>query len=103
MKALRHCLLLLASLTLVNSLRANQSGFTDFIRTQGDQLVEGGRPFRFISFNIPNLHLVEDNVAFTEINPWRLPDRFEILDALSSVKQAGGTVVRSYMLSVVRT
>jgi len=48
---------------------------------KGDQLMEGGKPFRFISFNIPNLHLVEDNMAFTEENPWRLPDRFEIYDA----------------------
>jgi hypothetical protein len=72
------------------------------VRVRGDQLVEGDRPFRFISFNIPNLHLVEDNVAFTETNPWRLPDRFEITDALASVRLQGGTVVRTYVLSVVR-
>jgi mannan endo-1,4-beta-mannosidase len=75
----------------------------EFVTVRGDQLVEGGRPFRFLSFNIPNLHLVEDNVAFTEVNPWRWPDRFEINDALESVRQQGGTVVRTYVLSVVRT
>jgi mannan endo-1,4-beta-mannosidase len=74
-----------------------------FVTVQGDQLIEDGRPFRFISFNIPNLHLVEDNVAFAEANPWRWPDRFEITDALGSVRQQGGTVVRTYVLSVVRT
>lgn len=79
------------------------SEFQDFVRVRGDQLVEGGKPFRFISWNIPNLHLVEDNVAFTEQNPWRWPDRFEINDALQSVRQMGGTVVRTYVLSVVRT
>jgi hypothetical protein len=73
-----------------------------FIRVRGDQLMEGDRRFRFISFNIPNLHLVEDHVPFEGTNPWRLPDRFEITDALESVRQMGGTVVRTYVLSVVR-
>ena len=65
--------------------------------------MEGDKPYRFISFNIPNLHLVEDNMAFAEENPWRLPDRFEIFDALASVRQQGGQVVRTYVLSVVRS
>ncbi len=82
---------------------ASASGLRDFVQVQGDQLTEGGRPFRFISFNIPNLHLVEDNVAFDQANPWRLPDRVEITDALASVRQQGGTVVRTYVLSVMRT
>jgi hypothetical protein len=77
--------------------------FQDFVKVQGDQLMENGRPFRFISFNIPNLHLVEDNVAFAEENPWRLPNHFEIADALESVRQMGGTVVRTYVISVIRT
>jgi hypothetical protein len=75
----------------------------DFVRLKGDQLVEGGKGFRFISFNIPNLLLIEDNVGFFEQNPWRLPDQFEIEDALESVRQAGGTVVRTYVLTVLRT
>lgn len=81
---------------------AADSAFHDFVTVKGDQLMEGDRPFRFISFNIPNLHLVEDNMAFTEENPWRLPDEFEIFDALASVRQQGGQVVRTYVLSVVR-
>ena len=79
------------------------SALKQFVVVKGDQLMEGDRPFRFISFNIPNLHLVEDNVAFELANPWRWPDRFEITDALASVRQQGGTVVRTYVLSVVRT
>jgi hypothetical protein len=94
------CLFLLLSSALPIS--AAESVFRDFVTVQGDQLMEGGKPFRFISFNIPNLHLVEDNMAFTEENPWRLPDRFEIFDALASVRQQGGQVVRTYVLSVVR-
>ncbi len=39
-------------------------------------------------------------MAFDETNPWRLPDEFEIADALKSIKQQGGQVVRIYTLSV---
>lgn len=82
---------------------AADSVFNGFVTAKGDQLMDGDQPFRFVSFNIPNLHLVEDNVAFKVTNPWRLPNRFEITDALESVSQMGGTVVRSYVISVVRT
>jgi mannan endo-1,4-beta-mannosidase len=71
-----------------------------FITAEGDQLREGEAPFRFVSFNIPNLHYVEDDMAFEETNPWRFPDEFEISDALEAVRQQGGTVVRFYTLSV---
>lgn len=74
-----------------------------FVTVRGDQLFEGKRPFRFISFNIPNLHLVEDNVAFARENAWRWPDQFEISDALESIRQQGGLVTRTYVLSVQRT
>jgi len=75
----------------------------EFISASGDQLMEGAKPFRFISWNIPNLQLIEDNVPFQETNPWRLPNRFELTDALATVRQLGGTVVRTYVLSVQRT
>ncbi len=93
------------ALTLLLNLPASAASapFHDFVRVRGDQLVEDGKPFRFVSWNIPNLHLVEDNVTFAGDNPWRWPDRFEVTDALESVRQMGGTVVRSYVLSVIRT
>lgn len=82
-----------------------ESQFKDFVRVRGDQLVEEGRAFRFISWNIPNLHLVEDHIPFAETQGtgWRWPDRFEITDALATVRQMGGQVVRTYVLSVQRT
>lgn len=64
--------------------------------------MDGARPFRFISFNIPNLLIVEDNVPFAETNPWRLPDEFELQDALATAHQMGGTVVRTYSIPVWR-
>jgi mannan endo-1,4-beta-mannosidase len=79
-----------------------ESVLKDFVTVQGDQLREGDRPFRFLSFDVPNLHLIEDNMVFETDNPWRLPDRFEIADALESIRQMGGTVVRMYVLSVAR-
>src|SRR4030095_3276317 len=35
-----------------------------FITRSGDRLMEGDKEYRFISFNIPSLHLVEDTMAF---------------------------------------
>lgn len=83
----------LAIVTLsLHLLHLNASpGFSHFITARGDHLLEDERPFRWISFNIPNLHLVEDSLPFTETHPWRWPDALEIRDALESVRQQGGT------------
>jgi mannan endo-1,4-beta-mannosidase len=91
------------ALTAATPPRPGPSRLERFVAVKGDQLMDGDRLFRFISFNIPNLHLVEDSVVFDLDNAWRWPDRFEITDALESVRQEGGTVVRTYVLSVVRT
>jgi hypothetical protein len=77
-------------------------GFEHFVTRAGDRLMEGQDEYRFISFNIPNLHYVEDNMPFDEMNPWRLPDEFEITDALTAIQQMGGRVARTYTLSVRR-
>lgn len=74
----------------------------NFITRQGDKLFDGDREYRFISFNIPNLIVIEDAYEFTKPNPWRWPDKFEIEDSLESVRQIGGQVVRTYVLSVHR-
>jgi hypothetical protein len=74
----------------------------EFITRRGDQLFEGEKPFRFISFNIPNLQLIEDNFAPGAKTAWAWPNEFELTDALESVRQMGGTVVRTYVLSVRR-
>ncbi|MGA9779760.1 MAG: cellulase family glycosylhydrolase [Limisphaerales bacterium] len=82
-------------------LQANPA-FRNFITVRSDQLMDGNKPFRFISFNIPNLLIVEDDVPFTGTNPWRLPDEFELQDALATGHQMGGTVVRTYSIPVWR-
>lgn len=69
------------------------SGFKHFITRSGDKLMDGTDEFRFISVNIPNLHIIEDPV-------WHLPDPYEQEDALVSVRQMGGQVARIYVISV---
>jgi len=71
-----------------------ESVLRDFVTVRGDQLFEGEKPYRFISWNVPNLHLIEDQLGFAVTNAWCLPDRFEIVDALSTVRQMGGAVAR---------
>lgn len=83
-------------------LRAAEPAPLQFITRRGDQLIDGDQAFRFISFNIPNLQLVEDNYAPGAKSPWIWPNEFELTDALESVRQMGGSVVRTYVLSVRR-
>jgi len=91
----------LAALCLAGIARAaGRQGFENFVRRDGDVLKDGDREFRFLSFNIPNLHYVEDDMRFDQSMPFRLPDAFEIDDALGAIEQMGGQVVRTYTLSV---
>ena len=79
-----------------------RAGFKHFVRAEGDKLMDGDREYRFISFNIPNLHMIEDQMPFDEIQAWRLPDTYELNDALETVSQMGGQVVRIYAITVKR-
>lgn len=91
------CILCLLALSI-----QGQSCFENFITARGDQLYDGKEIFRFISFNIPNLLTVEDNVPFAEKNAWRFPDEYEIQDALNSILAMGGSVARTYVITVKR-
>lgn len=93
---------ILIALALSRPIQAAEPPFEYFITAEGDRLKNGDQLFRFVSWNIPNLLMIEDNVPFSETNPWRLPDRFEITDALSTVRQMGGTVARTYVVTVRR-
>ena len=88
---------------LVLSLPGNlHAQFSEFITRRVDTLMDGSQPFRFISLNTPNLHYIEDYLPFNGVNPWRLPDAFEIRDALTTIREIGGKVTRMYVLSVRR-
>ena len=64
-----------------------------FVTREGDRLMLEGEPFRFVSFNVPNLHVLEDP-------DWHLPTPWEQADAMCSIQQLGGRVARTYVLSV---
>jgi hypothetical protein len=97
---LAGCIVLVALCLACTVRGAGPQGFENFVRRDGDVLKDGDREFRFLSFNIPNLHYVEDDMRFEQSMPFRLPDAFEIDDALGTIEQMGGQVVRTYTLSV---
>ncbi len=106
---MKKLIVLLATIVLIVSIACAEisspqpdSRFKTFVYARGDKLMDENGEFRFISFNVPCLHYNEDNMPFAEMNPWRLPDEFEINDALESVRQMGGQVARIYTLSVRR-
>jgi len=94
--------LVMASTVLVSCAPDDPQPETEdvFVTARGDRLFEGDQEFRFLSFNIPNLHYVEDDMRFDQPMPFRWPDEYEVDDALESVRQMGGRVVRTYTLSV---
>jgi len=65
--------------------------------------MDGDEEFRFISFNIPNLNYVEDDMTFTRINPYDLPNEFEMRDAFETIKEMGGQAIRIYTIPVRNT
>jgi hypothetical protein len=90
---------ILAAVTLARA----ETGFRDFITARDGQLFEGRQPFRFMSFNIPNLTYTEDDMRFEQLSSFRLPTAYEIDDALATIQQMGGRVARTYVLSVRKT
>ncbi len=94
---MRYVLLLVIVFSSVPRLEAQ---FKNFVTARGDSLMDGDSKLRFISFNIPTLTYVEDNLPFAQPNAWRPADAFEITDALEAIHQVGGKVVRMYVPSV---
>ena len=82
---------------------SQNNGFENFITASGNKLMDGQKEFRFISFNIPNLNFVEDEMAFGKPHAFGLPVSYEIEDAMNSVKQMGGQVIRLYTFPVKRS
>jgi hypothetical protein len=74
----------------------------DFVTRDGTHLRDGEGVLRFVSFNVPNLLIVEDAFAWGGSTPWRWPDDFELSDAFQTVRQMGGRVARSYVITVRR-
>ena len=66
---------------------------TAFVTREGDTLFDDGQPFRFVSVNVPELLGIVDPA-------WAIPTPWEQEDALCAVRQLGGKVARTYVISV---
>ncbi|HKK67797.1 MAG TPA: cellulase family glycosylhydrolase, partial [Bacteroidales bacterium] len=86
---------------LVSAMFAGEN-FENFITVKKGKLYDGDEEFRFVSWNIPNLNFVEDEMLFQRKHAFRLPNEYEIRDAMESVDQLGGRVIRSYTIPVIR-
>jgi hypothetical protein len=100
----RHPAAAVAAALAISSCAPSQSPVAQtgekFITARGNQLFEGDEPYRFLSFNVPNLHYIEDDMRFAQPMPFRWPSEYEVRDAFDSIRQMGGRVVRIYALSV---
>ena len=98
---MRFLLLFLIFMVLfITAQSFSQSVFDNFVSREGDKLMDGKNELRFISFNIPDLHYIDDYYPVENEISFKLPDEFEIADAFKSIKQMGGSVIRMYTLSV---
>src|SRR4030042_4959673 len=89
-RAVIGCVAFLAMCLTCMAQGAGKQAFENFVRRDGDVLKDRNREFRFLSFNIPNLHYVEDDMRFDRGMPFRLPEAFEIDDAPGTIEQMGG-------------
>lgn len=80
---------------------ANSSRFTHFITRQGGRLMEGDREFRFIGANMPGLVLPYDWTLFLP-ERLHLPTAWEQEDAMKTLDQMNGRVVRTWNLPMCK-
>ncbi len=73
--------------------------FTHFVTRSGDQLFDGPNELRFISTNMPDVLQLITNTGFESTNNLRLPDDYELRDAVLTVKQLGGQVMRTFSVT----
>ncbi len=95
---MRKITLILFLIMFVNTLKSQ--GFEHFVTRNGAALMDGKDTLRFISWNIPNLNYVEDELTFEVTNPYDLPTEYEMRDAFETVKEMGGQVIRIYTIPV---
>jgi hypothetical protein len=79
---------------------AGDSVFEHFVTRQGDKLMEGTEEFRFISTNMPDVLQIITNKQFESDSRIRLPNEYELRDAVATVKQMNGRVMRTFVVTV---
>lgn len=96
-------LLAAVALALVPSaLAVAPDGFAHFITRKGDRLMDGPREFRWVSVDVPDALQIISDYRFDGQQPasrYRLPDDGELRDAVRSVRQMGGRVMRVFVIA----
>jgi len=90
----------LSALFAVATMTSAARAFDNFITAHDGMLLDGNRPYRFVSFDVPNLNYIEDDMRFRQANPYRLPTEYEMRDVFETINQMGGQVVRIYTIPV---
>lgn len=75
---------------------------THFITRSGDRLMEGADEFRYISVDMPDSLQLISNYRFDGnygSTRYRLPDEYELRDCVRSVRQLGGRVIRTFVIT----
>ena len=73
--------------------------FANFVTRSGDKLMDGTTELRFISTNMPDVLQIITNKPFDSTSFVRLPDAYELRDAVVTVKQLGGQVMRTFTIT----
>jgi len=71
-----------------------------FITRAGDKLMDGPDEFRFVSTNMPDILQTITNKQFESESAMRLPNEYELRDAVATVKQMHGQVLRTFVVTV---
>jgi hypothetical protein len=71
-----------------------------FITRSGDRLMNGPDEFRFVSTNMPDILQTITNKQFESDSAMRLPNEYELRDAVATVKQMHGQVLRTFVVTV---
>ncbi|WP_204787494.1 S-layer homology domain-containing protein [Paenibacillus oryzisoli] len=83
------------------AVRADEvSAFENFISRKGDKLMEGTQEYRFISTNMPDVLQIITDKKFESNSRIRLPNEYELRDAVQTVKQMNGRVMRTFVITV---
>ena len=76
--------------------------FRDFVKRSGDTLTEDGAVYRFIGTNMPDVLQIISHTPFGQdfdSARYRLPDEYEIRDAVRTERQLGGRVMRAFVIT----
>lgn len=84
--------------------KASGGGITTFITRAQDKLYENGEEFRFVSVNVPDILQIIAHNSFDagREERVRLPDEFELRDGVRTVRQLGGRVLRTFVITARR-